>query len=196
VARDVSPPAAAKAVVRRRLLAGRAALTDLASPASALRRHVLAAAWAAPGSRIAAYAPIGPEPGSVALLDELTGRGLVVLLPVVSADILDWAMYDGALVPGPWGLREPAGPRLGPAALSTADAVLVPALAVDRRGTRLGRGAGCYDRSLRRVRPGTPLVALLHDGELVDEVLPAEPHDVPMTAAITPTGGLVEFTRS
>lgn len=74
--------------------------------------------------------------------------------------------------------------------------MLVPALAVDRWGTRLGRGAGYYDRSLHRARPGTPLVALPHDGELVDDRLPAEPPDIPMTAAITPGGGVVEFSCS
>ncbi|MBA2417221.1 MAG: 5-formyltetrahydrofolate cyclo-ligase [Geodermatophilaceae bacterium] len=184
----------AKAAARRDILARRAALTDLASPAVALSDHV--AAWTRAGSCVAAYVPVGSEPGSVALLDALTGRGCRVLLPIVSADVLDWAAYDGVLAPGPWGLRQPAGPRLGVAALATADAVLVPALAADRRGTRLGRGAGFYDRSLRRVRPGTPLAALLHDGELVEQLLPAEPHDVPVTAAITPSDGVVELTRS
>lgn len=189
---DDLPPRLAKEAVRRRLLARRATLTDLASSAGALSHHVLAATWAAPGRCLAAYVPIGSEPGSVALLSELTSRGCRVLLPIVSAEVLDWAAYDGALVPGPWGLREPPGPRLGRDALAAADAVLVPALAVDRRGTRLGRGAGFYDRSLGFARPTTPLVALLHDEELRDETLPAEPHDVPMTAAITPSDGMVE----
>lgn len=157
---------------------------------------MLAAAWSGGGSCVAAYVPIASEPGSIALLDALTGRGCRVLLPVVDADVLDWAVYDVELAPGPWGLRQPTGQRLGAAALTAAAAVLVPALAVDRRGTRLGRGAGFYDRSLRHVTAGTPLVALLHDGELVEEVLPVEPHDVPMTAALTPSGGLVRLSRS
>lgn len=172
------------------MLAGRAALTDLGSAARVLRRHVLAAPWSGPGSCVAAYVPIGSEPGSVVLLDDLTSRGCRVLLPVVSEGLLDWAAYDGQLVSGPWGLQQPAGPRLGPSGLASAAAVLVPALAVDRRGTRLGRGGGYYDRSLQHAAPGTPLVALLHDGELVED-LPVEPHDVRMTGAITPSGGLV-----
>ncbi|MBA2389758.1 MAG: 5-formyltetrahydrofolate cyclo-ligase [Geodermatophilaceae bacterium] len=183
-----------KAAVRRRILARRDTLPDLVGTARALSRHVLATVWARPGSCIAAYVPIGSEPGSVALLDELAGRGCRVLLPIVSADVLDWAEYDGVLTPGPWGLRQPAGPRLGAAALATADAVLVPALAVDRRGTRLGRGAGFYDRSLGWIRPGTPLAALLHDGEFVQELLPVRSHDIPMTAVVTPSAGLVELS--
>lgn len=176
------------------MLAHRGSLTDLAAPARAIREHVLAAPWWRPGCCVAAYVPIGAEPGSLDLLDALTAAGYTVLLPIVSTGILDWGAYDGVLEPGPWGLRQPSGRRLGATALGTADAVLVPALAVDRRGTRLGRGAGFYDRSLRHASPGTPLVALLHDGELVEEILPVETHDVPMTAAITPTDGLVQLT--
>ncbi len=66
--------------------------------------------------------------------------------------------------------------------------VLVPGLAVDRRGRRLGRGGGYYDRTLPLAAAGTPLVVLLHDGELLPEV-PAEPHDVAVTGVITPAAG-------
>jgi len=71
--------------------------------------------------------------------------------------------------------------------------VLVPALAVDRRGVRLGRGGGFYDRSLPLCAPGARLVAVVRDEEVVDE-LPAEPHDVPMTHALTPGAGLIALT--
>ncbi len=72
--------------------------------------------------------------------------------------------------------------------MARARLLLVPALAVDRRGVRLGRGGGSYDRALARVAAGTPVVALLHDGELLDE-LPAEPHDRLVSAVVTPSGG-------
>ena len=68
--------------------------------------------------------------------------------------------------------------------------ILVPALAVDRTGVRLGRGAGFYDRSLPLADPAARLVAVVRDDELVDH-LPAEPHDVRMTHALTPRDGLV-----
>ena len=142
-----------------------------------------------PGDLVCCYLPVGTEPGSPALVDALVGQGRRVLLPVVTgAAPLDWSMYDGSLVDGPYGLLEPAGPRLGPAAIGRADVVLVPALAVDRVGTRLGRGGGHYDRSLPLARRGVPLVAVVRDVELVDE-LPSEPHDIRMTAVLTPTGG-------
>jgi 5-formyltetrahydrofolate cyclo-ligase len=68
----------------------------------------------------------------------------------------------------------------------------VPALAVDHSGARLGRGRGFYDRTLVLRDPNARLVAVVRDEELLDEV-PHEPHDVPMTHALTPRGGLVEL---
>jgi 5-formyltetrahydrofolate cyclo-ligase len=65
----------------------------------------------------------------------------------------------------------------------------VPALAVDAAGRRLGRGGGSYDRALARVGPLVPLIALLYDGELVEHV-PAEGHDIPVRATVSPRAGL------
>lgn len=104
---------------------------------------------------------------------------------------LDWAEYTGErdLRPAKYGLREPAGPRLGSDAVGKAGLILIPALAVDRRGVRLGRGAGHYDRTLGAARPDALLVAVVRDDELV-ESLPEEPHDLRMGWALTPRGGL------
>jgi len=139
---------------------------------------------------LAAYVSVGAEPGTQPLLAALQERGRTVLLPVqVSGGGLDWAAFTGVadLRPGPRGIPEPSGPSLGAGALARAEAVLVPGLLADRAGNRLGRGAGCYDRALRHRRPGVPIVVLLYPGELVDE-LPAEPHDIPVDAALTPDG--------
>ena len=68
--------------------------------------------------------------------------------------------------------------------------MLVPGLAADRSGVRLGRGAGYYDRSLLIVAPDVPIVIVLNDEELVER-LPAEPHDRPVTGALLPGAGLV-----
>jgi len=116
-----------------------------------------------------------------------------VLLPVVPSTIgpLDWASYAGPddLGPGPIGLREPIGRRLGPAAIGTARLILVPALAADRTGIRIGKGAGYYDRSLPLADPTVPRVVVLYDDELVDR-LPADRHDERVTAALRPSWGL------
>ncbi|WP_436493628.1 5-formyltetrahydrofolate cyclo-ligase [Actinokineospora sp. HUAS TT18] len=145
------------------------------------------------GQTLCAYVPIGSEPGSVQMLDDVAARGVRILLPIVlGRGPLDWAWYDGpdSLRPGPHGLRQPIGELLGEAALRIADAVLVPALGVDRTGVRLGRGAGFYDRTLSIAAPDTPLIAVVRDQEIVDR-LPAEPHDVRMTAVLTPGRGLM-----
>ncbi len=139
--------------------------------------------------KVAAYVPLSAEPGGPDLPDALRDAGADVLLPVLLPDNdLDWAAHTGELVPAARGLREPAGARLGVDAIARAALVIVPAVAVDRRGVRLGRGGGSYDRTLARVPVGVPIVALLHDGELLDEV-PAEPHDRLVSAVVTPSGG-------
>jgi 5-formyltetrahydrofolate cyclo-ligase len=97
---------------------------------------------------------------------------------------------SGGLVPAPFGLREPAPPWRPPVAIGAASVVLVPALAVDRRGNRLGRGAGFYDRALPLADPAARLIAVVRDDELIDEI-PAEPHDIAMTHVLTPGWGVI-----
>lgn len=146
-------------------------------------------------STVCCYVPFGDEPGSLALPDALRERGVRVLLPIVPPrpGPLDWAEYIGSplLVEGRFrGVMEPAGERLGPSGVAAADLVLLPALAVDRRGVRLGRGAGYYDRSLPLASLGTAFVAVIRDTELVP-VLPTEPHDARMDAVLTPGRGML-----
>ncbi len=140
---------------------------------------------------VCAYVPVGREPGSVAMLDALAGVVGRVLLPVArEPGPLEWAPYRGAdaLVSAPFGLKEPEPPFLPPDVVAEAALLLVPALAVDRRGVRLGRGAGFYDRTLA-LASGPRLVAVVRDAEFVDE-LPEDPHDVRMREVLTPLGGL------
>lgn len=154
------------------------------------------------GGTVCAYVPVGNEPGSVELLDVLLRRTERVLVPVArttAANVaapLCWGEYrPGTLSHGRWGLLEPPGPWLPASALTDASLVLVPALAVDRCGVRLGRGQGFYDRSLPGRNPRARLIAVVRDNELVEQ-LPAEPHDVPMSHALTPRGGLIALVPS
>jgi 5-formyltetrahydrofolate cyclo-ligase len=181
-----------KAALRAAVLARRRALPApaLAEAALAAQEALFALVRGLRATRVCAYVPVGAEPGGPTLPAALAAAVGAVLLPVLRADLdLDWATYDGALVPAGRGLREPSGPRLGTAAVATVDLVVVPALAVDGRGMRLGRGGGSYDRALARVPAGVPTVALLHDGEVLPAV-PAEPHDRPVAGVIAPTTGL------
>jgi 5-formyltetrahydrofolate cyclo-ligase len=183
-----------KAALRRRLLAARAELPagQRTAAARAIRDALLDRPEVQMAGTIAAYYSIGTEPDTHGLVFALWKRGSYVILPLLRPDgDLDWASYEGpdSLVPGPRGLLEPGEPPRGPGAVARADAVLVPALAVDRAGNRLGRGGGSYDRALARVGPVVPLLALIYDAEFLDHV-PAEPHDVKVRSAVSPVAGV------
>ncbi|OZG65915.1 5-formyltetrahydrofolate cyclo-ligase [Bifidobacterium eulemuris] len=90
--------------------------------------------------------------------------------------------------------QEPDGEVLPPEALAQADLIVVPALAVDRGGVRLGRGGGWYDRALEHRRADAPVVAVVWPWEIVDGPLPHEAHDVPVDAALS-VDGVVMFAR-
>jgi 5-formyltetrahydrofolate cyclo-ligase len=186
---------ALKADLRTRLLRERRGLSaeDRQAAAAALATRVRELPRPAAVATVAAYVSTGTEPGTRELIDALRAEGVRVLLPVLLPDNdLDWAVYDGpeALQKASRGLVEPVGPRLGPQAVTQAHTVLLPGLAVDGRGVRLGRGGGSYDRVLARLadagaRPA--LVVVLYGHEVLASV-PREPHDHLVDAALTPEG--------
>jgi 5-formyltetrahydrofolate cyclo-ligase len=183
-----------KSLLRKDLHASRARLSaaERAAAGRALMNVVLELPQTGMAGTIALYLSVGSEPPTDALAYALWKRGSYVLLPVLLADNdLDWASYEGpdSLAAGPHGLLEPAEPPRGPAAIASADMVIVPALAVDRSGNRLGRGGGSYDRALARVGPAVPTIALVYDPELLDEV-PAGPHDQRVRAVAQPSRGI------
>ncbi|MFF3454697.1 5-formyltetrahydrofolate cyclo-ligase [Streptomyces sp. NPDC002730] len=183
-----------KSAVRRELLDARGLLSteDVQKAAAVLARQALGLPELTEAGAVAAYVSVGREPGTRALLDALRERGVRVLLPVLKADNdLDWGVYRGPehLVRAGRGLLEPDGERLGVDAVLEADAVLLPGLAVDARGMRLGRGGGSYDRVLSRLAAAgadPALVVLLYANEVLARV-PEEPHDHPVHAVVTPT---------
>jgi len=180
---------AAKRALRDQLVTarGRLPLAELGARAHAVADLLLAAPEVRRAATVAAYVSVGREPGTGALLDALVAAGKRVVLPLLQPDNdLDWAAYSGAdsLVPAGRGLLEPLGPALGAEAVATADAVIVPGLAVDRTGLRLGRGGGSYDRALGRVPVGTFTCVVLNDEEVLASV-PAADHDRRVTAVVT-----------
>ena len=166
----------ADVATRRRARSG----DERAGAADALAAGVLALPELASAATVAAYASYPSEPGTTPLRQALRDRGVRVLLPVLLADKdLDWV--SDAADP-----ERPRPGRLGVGAIATADVVVCPATAVALDGTRLGKGGGSYDRALAVLRPGTLVVALVHDDEVVAD-LPAEPHDRPVDVVVTPT---------
>lgn len=139
--------------------------------AEAIALHVLAVPVIARARRVACYDSMKSEPGTGPLIAALQARGIEVIVPVILEDYaLDWDL---------------SGTQLGVDALATCDVVIVPALAVDHAGHRLGRGAGYYDRAL--VDVAAPVCAVVFTHELLPEV-PHEPHDIPVHMAVTPAG--------
>ena len=144
---------------------------------------------------VSAYAARPGEPITGPLLEALSAHGIRVLLPVLGHSLQrDWAEYagpDDLQERAPGRPPEPGGPTLGAAAIAEADVVLIPALAVDTAGTRLGQGGGWYDRALRDARPGTPVLALTYAEEVHDaavEPLPRAPHARAVDGVATPAG--------
>jgi 5-formyltetrahydrofolate cyclo-ligase len=160
--------------------------------ATALAGHVHELLPNEPG-HVAAYLSMPTEPSTGPLIDAVREAGHAVLVPRVTDERLEWVALEDevTLVDGPMGIREPLG-AAGPSdTLASVDLLLLPGLAVDGRGRRLGQGGGFYDRALTGVpahADGGPLrVIVLFDDEVVDEV-PTESHDCRVDAALTPLG--------
>lgn len=186
-----TPPA--KEQLRAELLAGRAARSVEARrrASQALCDRVLTLPEMQAAATVACYASRQEEPGTEPLLDALTARGCRTLLPLQRRDLdLGWAAYQpGALAPGRFGISEPTGEPLAVDVLHEASVVICPGLAADQDGHRLGRGGGSYDRALSRLsngpRPAPLRIVLLYDDEVLATV-PADAHDEPIHAIVTP----------
>ena len=144
-------------------------------------------------SVVAAYANRPSEPATGPLLTRLTGAGVRVLLPALGPGLgRDWAWFttaDALQSRSPGRPPEPDGPRLPGDAVAEADVVIVPALAVDTSGARLGQGGGWYDRVLADVPADVPVIAMVFAHEVYDAAvrpLPREPHDRTVDAVCTP----------
>ena len=186
---DPAADGGAKRALRGSILQRRADRSDhdRAAAAEAIAAHLSGAAFAQV-TTVAAYLSMGSEPGTGPLIDALLSRGTAVIVPVTTTGgALDWVRYtpDASLGPSALGVPEPDGPRLGSDALADAKLVIVPALAVDQSGWRLGRGAGYFDRAL--VRAGGPICALVYADELLPAV-PHEDHDIPVDLVVTEAG--------
>lgn len=152
------------------------------------------------GMTVAAYVSMGSEVELRPLLGALLEAGARVLVPLLGSGLdVGWGVLRDlddlrAMDAGGDGHHrpdEPPVPTLPPEALGEAGLVIVPTLAVDRSGTRLGRGGGWYDRALGHRAPDAPVIAVCWPWELLDadaDPLPREPHDLPVDGALTPDG--------
>lgn len=130
----------------------------------------------------------GSEVPTDGLVAEAKARGMRVVVPVTLTGErrLILADFEGpeGVAPGPFGIRQPRVGVHPPVDVREVDLVVVPGVAFDPQGTRLGWGAGYYDRLLAEARPSTPIVALAFECQMVPAI-PIREHDVRVTMIVT-----------
>ncbi|ACZ31827.1 5-formyltetrahydrofolate cyclo-ligase [Xylanimonas cellulosilytica DSM 15894] len=195
--RHLGDPAEAKEELRRAIRARRAARTprQRADAATAFADVLQTVPEVRDAATVAFYAARSTEPGTHVLLERLAAHGARVLLPVLGSGLArDWAEYaagEEMRERAPGRPPEPGGPALGAGAVAEADVVIVPALAVDTAGRRLGQGGGWYDRVLTLVPDGVTTIAMVFPDEVYDadeRPLPTQAHDLPVQAVATTLG--------
>ena len=180
----------AKAALRRQI---RDTLRKMTNPnraeASAKARAILEsqAIWKSAGS-VLFYAPLPEELDVWPLVEEALTAGKLVALPRFTANTQRYTTcgisdLDSEVLSGQFGIREPAA-HCHEVPLNRLDLILVPGVAFDALGHRLGRGKGYYDRLLS-VATGTRC-GVAFDEQIVSEV-PLAPHDVHLNCILTPT---------
>jgi 5-formyltetrahydrofolate cyclo-ligase len=187
--------AARKQALREEALARRASL-NTEDAAEAMARNFIAEIPLAPGAVVSAYVAIGDEADPAPLIERLHANGQPIALPRVvrKGEKLTFHRYRPGvkLVPGVFGLSQPGEdwPEAVP------DVLVIPLLAFDRRGQRLGYGAGFYDRTLAALRLSRNIVAVgfAFAGQEVPDV-PHHSSDEPLDWIVTERGARA-FERS
>jgi 5-formyltetrahydrofolate cyclo-ligase len=176
-----------KDTVREQSISARAARTsaEISAAGMSISNHD----WAAlcPGKLVTCFVSMATEPPTMQLRIKLRELGKDIALPIMKpGNSLAWG-FDGAeLVKNSYGISEPVSVEID---ISRASAILIPALRVGRDGSRLGRGAGYYDRALAAIPlhvDGGPLRICLVFEDEVDDSVPSEPHDALIDVIVTP----------
>ena len=161
---------------------------ELAALSQSIVGKVLADADVRNAQTIAAYYSLPDEVCTHQLLDKLIAMGKTVLLPAIVGDEIELRQYTpNSLHPGAYGIPEPV---IQPFSLptgegqggATTDVILVPGMAFDLQGNRLGRGKGYYDRLLQAM-PNTIKIGICFPFQLLPAI-PTTPHDIKMTKVI------------
>jgi 5-formyltetrahydrofolate cyclo-ligase len=176
--------ALAKAQLRSKILADRNQRQWSAVDESSLISHLLSLVERMKPARIATYISFGKEPDTRVFIDELVARGTAVLVPKVTGSDLVWFSYDKAqLSESKLGISEPNQGNPIQVDLLPSDLLLIPALAVDNSGNRLGRGKGFFDKALANLASNV-VYAICFESEFIAE-LPSEEHDRKVQGVVT-----------
>jgi len=142
---------------------------------------------------VGGYSPLGSEISPLAAIEEARAIGRIVAFPAFDHPAKPFRFRAGdPLQPGPFGIMQPklSTPVVEP------DLILVPLIAIDGKGTRLGRGKGHYDRALIRLRKsGARLIGVGWPLQQLSETIPSDEWDIPLDAFVTPNGLTLFNTR-
>ena len=155
-------------------------VAQLAAMSTEITNRVLAlASWQEAGTLLLYY-PLADEVDVRPLIKNAYDSGKKVLLPVVKGEELELRLYEGeaSLKEGTFGIMEPTGPLFAPENYDEIQLAIIPGMAFDAAGHRLGRGKGYYDRLLPKLKAAR-LTGICFPFQLLDEV-PAEVHDIPV----------------
>ena len=142
---------------------------------------------------VAIYMSLPEEPPTENLIAEVRKLNRNVWLPRIDNDSLLWVKNPAEFNVGPYGIKEPKGYGVLAKDLPELGAIILPALAVDVKGTRLGKGKGFYDRVLVHLNENVKRIVLLFDLEFILEI-PKEDHDQPIHTIATPYRS-IHFTK-
>ena len=173
-----------KAQLRRKILAERKLRQSVEQDNLDLTKQLLKLVARIKPARVATYLSFGAEPSTSQFITELVKQKTVVLAPKVNQDKLTWFEFDGtSTTTSTLGMTEPDSNALKESHLEESDLLIIPALAVDRLGNRLGRGKGYFDRELSSSNDRY-VVAICYESEFLPE-LPVENHDRRVKALVT-----------
>lgn len=135
------------------------------------------------------YLSLDDEVDTMRMIKDCMKQGKRVAVPVIERQgkqMIPSLLHDveTELSCGPYGICHPKKDYIRPLALESIDLVIVPGLAFDRAGNRLGRGHGYYDRFLSRLPKDVPTVGLAFDFQMLDDFPPLEPHDLSVTTVL------------
>lgn len=175
--------------IRNRVKARKSLLSDTEKKLAAKRvfdRLEQSAAFLL-ADKVLIYHSLPDELSTLEFLDKWTGRKSFYL-PRVNGVNLDILPYDRSrLAIGAFHIEEPLGDDT--ADISQIELIIVPAIAYDRRGNRVGRGKGYYDRLLNTTK--ATKIGVGYDFQFIEDDIPAEPHDVAVDIVITESRRLV-----
>ncbi|MGQ9629826.1 MAG: 5-formyltetrahydrofolate cyclo-ligase [bacterium] len=182
-------PKEEKKAIRRRILNERNSMdrSEIAKRSEEIARKLISSPEFESAGVVMVFVSFGSEVRTQRILNAALSSGKRVAVPlvqdkkIIASELLD---PENDLAPGTYGILEPKPECVRPVPAEEIDLIVTPGLAFDRRGYRIGYGAGYYDRFFKTTRPDAPKIAVAFDFQVLDEV-PTTERDLPVDAIIT-----------